>query len=251
MSPLLDVTGLAVGYRPGIDILRDLDLAVEPGVVTAVIGSNGAGKSTLLKTLFGVVPARAGRVALEGRDITNLSSDVRKALGIAYLPQHHSTFPHLTIEQNLRLGAWLLRDDTKIVRRRLDHVYDLFPVLRERRGEQATTLSGGQLRQLAVAKEIIVPAHLLLVDEPSVGMAPNIAAALYELLRQLADGGLTVLLVDQSVTEAIELATTVHLMTSGRLVRSGPGEWFRAHLDQVVGEMLGISATAEPSGMTR
>ncbi len=241
MRPLLDVTNLTVGYRPGIDILRDVQLAVDPGSVTAVIGSNGAGKSTLLKALFGVVAPRTGSVTLDGADITNVTSDARKALGIAYLPQHHSTFPHLSIEQNLRLGAWLLRRDQRTVRRRLDHVYELFPVLRERRGEHATTLSGGQLRQLAVAKEIIVPARLLLVDEPSVGMAPNIAAALYDLLQRLADDGLTVLLVDQSVAEAIDLATTVHLMTSGRIVRSGPGDWFRAHLDQVVSEMLGTS----------
>jgi ABC-type branched-subunit amino acid transport system ATPase component len=245
MSSLLDVVSLTVGYRPGIDILRDLDLRVDPGAVTAVIGSNGAGKSTLLKALFGVVSPRGGSVVLDGTDITRLTSDARKALGIAYLPQHHSTFPHLSVEQNLRLGAWLLRRDKQAVRRRLDHVFELFPVLRERRGEHATTLSGGQLRQLAVAKEIIVPARLLLVDEPSVGMAPNIAEAMYELLRRLAEEGLTVLLVDQSVTEAIELATTAHLMTSGRIVRSGPGEWFRAHLDQVVAEMLGSTPAAQ------
>lgn len=244
MSALLEVTDLAVGYRPGIDILSGLDMRVDVGGITAVIGSNGAGKSTLLKALFGVVLPRAGTVVFEGDDITSLPSSARKELGIAYLPQHHSTFPHLTIEQNLRLGAWLLRGDQAVVRRRLDHVYELFPVLRERRHERATTLSGGQLRQLAVAKEIVVPARLLLVDEPSVGMAPNVAASLYALLARLADDGLTVLLVDQSVAEAIELASTAHLMSSGRIVRSGPGSWFQGHLDTVIAEMLGGS----PSG---
>lgn len=237
-SPLLSTRKLAVGYREGIDILRDLSVDVPSTGITAVIGPNGAGKSTLLKTLFGLLEPRRGTVVFDGVDLTADSSDKRKAAGLAYLPQHHSTFPHLTIEENLRLGAWVLRRDAAAVRDRLEYVYGLFPVLAERRRARATTLSGGQLRQLAVAKEIIVPARLLLVDEPSVGMAPNIAATLYEQLLGLSQSGVAILLVDQNLIEAVRLASLVYLVRDGRVARTGSGTWFAENLEAVVAEML-------------
>ena len=237
-TELLAVHNLTVGYRDGIDILQGLDLVVPGGGITAVIGPNGAGKSTFLKTVFGLLPPRAGEVRFAGQQIGRWSSDQRKEAGMAYLPQHHSTFPHLSIDDNLRLGAWTLRGDRAQVRARLAYVYELFPALAERRHRPATTLSGGQLRMLAVAKEIIVPAKLLLVDEPSVGMAPNIATALYDQLRLLADGGVTILLVDQNLVEAVRLAGLVHLIGDGRVVRSATGAWFESNLEAVIAEML-------------
>jgi branched-chain amino acid transport system ATP-binding protein len=235
---MLAVHDLTVGYRDGIDILQGLDLIVPSGGITAVIGSNGAGKSTFLKTVFGLLPPRRGELVFAGQSIGRWSSHQRKVAGMAYLPQHHSTFPHLSIEDNLRLGAWALRGDRGQVRARLAYVYELFPALAERRNRSATTLSGGQLRMLAVAKEIIVPAKLLLVDEPSVGMAPNIATALYDQLRLLAEGGVTILLVDQNLVEAVRLAGLVYLIGDGRVVRSGTGAWFESNLETVIAEML-------------
>lgn len=235
---LLQARDVAVGYRQGIDILRELTLTVASDGITAIIGTNGAGKSTLLKCLFGLLPPRHGDVVFGGESIGDWSPDRRKAAGIAYLPQHNSTFPQLTVEQNLRLGGWLLRRDRAALAQRIDHVYEIFPVLRERRRARATTLSGGQLRMLSVAKEIVVPPRLLLVDEPSVGMAPKVAAELYTLLASLPALGITVMLVDQNVTDAVAIAGRVYLLGEGRVQREGTGAWFHTHLEQVVAEML-------------
>ncbi|MCC6179533.1 MAG: ABC transporter ATP-binding protein [Chloroflexi bacterium] len=255
--PVLETRSLAVGYREGIDILRGIDLTVRRGAITSIIGPNGAGKSTLLRCLFGLLSPRRGDIHYAGRPIADWSSDRRKSEGIAYLPQHHSTFPHLTVEENLKVGGWLLRRDRARLRQRLDELYGLFPVLAERRSTQATNLSGGQLRQLAVAKEIVVPPHLLLVDEPSVGMAPKIAAELYDLLERLVQHGITILLVDQNIVDAVRVARRVYLLGEGRIQRSGSGRWFEAHLEDVIREMLtgetlaGETVTAESSPAPR
>jgi ABC-type branched-subunit amino acid transport system ATPase component len=235
---MLETRELAVGYREGIDILQGVSLRVAAGAITAIIGPNGAGKSTLLRCLFGLLVPRAGEVVLDGRSIVDWPPDRRKAAGIAYLPQHNSTFPQLTIEENLKLGGWLLRGSRPKLRERMDYVYELFPVLAERRRTRATNLSGGQLRMLSVAKEIVVPPRLLLVDEPSVGMAPKVAGELYDFLARLPATGITVLLVDQNITDAVRVAERVYLLGEGRVQREGPGDWFQEHLDEVIREML-------------
>ena len=235
---MLDVSDLAVGYREGIDILRGISLSVAPGAITSIIGPNGAGKSTLLRCLFGLLPARRGAVVFEGRPIDAWSPEQRKRAGIAYLPQHNSTFPHLTVEENLKLGGWLIRKDRATLAERLEYVYRLFPVLADRRKHRATNLSGGQLRMLSVAKEIITPPCLLLVDEPSVGMAPIVAGELYDLLVQLPAQQITILLVDQNITDAVRIAERVYLIGEGRVQREGSGAWFQTHLEDVIREML-------------
>ncbi len=235
---MLEARELAVGYREGVDILQGISLKAAPGAITAIIGPNGAGKSTLLRCLFGLLPPRRGDVLLEGQSIADWSPDRRKAAGIAYLPQHNSTFPHLTVEENLKLGGWLLRGDRATLRERLEYVYGLFPILAERRRTRATDLSGGQLRTLSVAKEVVTPARLLLVDEPSVGMAPIVAAELYDLLVRLPAWGITVLLVDQNITDAIRIAERVYLIGEGRVQRTESGVWFQDHLEEVIREML-------------
>ena len=249
---MLRVRDLAVGYRAGVNILEGVGLRVEPGGITSVIGPNGAGKSTLLRCLFGLLRPRSGEVEFDGQPINAWPPERRKLAGMAYLPQHHSTFPQLTVEENLKLGGWLLRRDRPLLQARIEELYALFPVLRERRRVQATNLSGGQLRMLALAKEIVVPPRLLLVDEPSVGMAPNVAAELYEFLVGLPAAGTSVLLVDQNIADAVRVARTVYLVGEGRVQREGSGAWFAAHLDQVIQEMLrgprpvGVSSAAEP-----
>jgi ABC-type branched-subunit amino acid transport system ATPase component len=235
---MLEARELAVGYREGIDILQGIDLHVATGAITAIIGPNGAGKSTLLRCLFGLLAPRAGDVVLDGHSIVDWPPDRRKAAGIAYLPQHNSTFPQLTVEENLKLGGWLLRGSKAKLRQRIDDVYALFPLLAERRRAKATNLSGGQLRMLSVAKEIVVQPRLLLVDEPSVGMAPKVAGELFDFLAQLPTTGMTVLLVDQNITDAVRIAERVYLLGEGRVQREGPGDWFQQHLDEVIREML-------------
>jgi ABC-type branched-subunit amino acid transport system ATPase component len=235
---VLVVSDLVVGYREGVDILQRVRLRCEAGHITSVIGPNGAGKSTLLRCLFGLLPARSGEVHFLADSIAAWPTAKRKSAGIAYLPQHHSTFPQLTVEENLVLGGWLLRRDRRRLRERMDALYALFPALKERRRVKATTLSGGQLRMLALAKELVVPPRLLLIDEPSVGMAPNIAAELYAFIARLPAEGVTVLLVDQNITDAVRIADRVYLLGEGRVQREGPGAWFAEHLDEVIREML-------------
>jgi branched-chain amino acid transport system ATP-binding protein len=235
---MLEARELAVGYREGIDILQGVSLGVVPGAITSIIGPNGAGKSTLLRCLFGLLPPRRGDVLFEGRPIGDWSTDRRKAAGIAYLPQHNSTFPHLTVEENLKLGGWLLRKDKAGLHARLEYVYQLFPVLAERRRARATDLSGGQLRMLSVAKEMVTPPRLLLVDEPSVGMAPIVAGELYDLLVQLPSRQITVLLVDQNIADAVRIAERVYLLGEGRVQREDSGAWFQANLEDVIRQML-------------
>jgi ABC-type branched-subunit amino acid transport system ATPase component len=241
---LLEVEGIAVGYQSGVDILQDIELSADAAAITAIIGPNGAGKSTLLKCLFGLLPPRTGAIRLNAELISAWPPERRKAAGMAYLPQHHSTFPQLTVEENLKLGGWLLRRDRQRLQARLQELYDLFPVLGQRRRTRATNLSGGQLRMLALAKEIVVPPRLLLVDEPSVGMAPNVATEMYTFLAALPTAATGVLLVDQNLADAVRLAERVYLIGEGRVQREGSGAWFGEHLDQVIREMLrGPSAT--------
>jgi ABC-type branched-subunit amino acid transport system ATPase component len=235
---MLEARDLYVGYREGIDILQGLSLRVADGSITSIIGPNGAGKSTLLRCLFGLLPARRGEITFDGQVINAWTPEARKRAGIAYLPQHNSTFPQLTVEENLKLGGWLLRRDKAKLRERLQYVYELFPLLAERRGVRSTNLSGGQLRMLSVAKELITPPRLLLVDEPSVGMSPKVAAEVYELLVQLPGWGITVLLVDQNVVDAVHIASWVYLIGEGRVQREDSGNWFETNMEQVIREML-------------
>ena len=236
--PLLETRDLVAGYREGVDILQGVSLRVEQGAVTSIIGANGSGKSTLLRCVFGLLPARIGEIRFEDTGVNDWSTEQRKRAGIAYLPQHHSTFPQLTVHENLVLGGCLLRRDRPRLRARIDALYALFPALAARRSTRATLLSGGQLRMLALAKEMVVPPKLILVDEPSVGMAPNVAAELYAFLEGLPAQGITVLLVDQNIVDAVRLAQRVYVLGEGRVQREGSGAWFTEHLDQVVAEML-------------
>ncbi|MDQ6670880.1 MAG: ATP-binding cassette domain-containing protein [Chloroflexota bacterium] len=235
---MLEARELVVGYREGVDVLLSVSLRAEAGTITSVIGTNGSGKSTLLRCLYGLLPQRSGEVRFDGTSIGAWRTERRKEVGIGYLPQHHSTFPQLTVEQNLVLGGWLLRRDHSRLQRRIESLYELFPALREHRRARATTLSGGQLRMLALAKELVVLPRLLLVDEPSVGMSPRVATDLYAFLEQLPAQGVTVLLVDQNITDAVRIAQRVYLFGEGRVQREASGAWFATHLEEVVQQML-------------
>ncbi len=237
-GPVLRVSNLRAGYLPGVDILRGIDLEVTPTGITTVIGPNGAGKSTLLKAIFGLVPPRAGEVQFDGQVINGWPPHRCKLAGLAYVPQAGSTFPQLTVEENLRLGGWLLRSRPADLRRQLEWVYETFPVLAGLRRTRATLLSGGQLRMLAVAKELVVPPKVVLVDEPTAGLAPKVAAEVYELLTRLSELGITILLVDQNVVESVKIASGCYLIAGGRVLRSGSGRWFLENLQQIITEML-------------
>ena len=203
-------------------VLHGIDIAVAQGEIAGIFGLNGAGKSVFLKVCSGLVPAWSGRVTLDGRDITHASPEKRVALGIGNVPQGRQVFAELTVEQNLRLGAYQLRrrhrDRYEEV---LTSIYKRFPVLANRRAQAAGTMSGGEQASLAVARALMSEPRLLLIDEPSAGLAPKIVEDLFEVLSDLNRGGLTILLVEQNITFGLKLVHTANLLRGGRVVYSG------------------------------
>jgi len=220
---LLEVNQVSAGYPDGPDILTGVSLAVERGQTCCVIGPNGAGKSTLLKSVFGLLGVHRGRIALGGKAIGGLPPHEIKRLGVSYVPQELNTFPHLSVEENLNVGGWTLRRDPARLKARLARIYDIFPVLAGRRRDKAGALSGGQGRMLSVAREMITEPRLMLVDEPTVGLAPNLADQVYELLQTARKSTPTaILLVDQNVADALRHAEDVVMMNLGKVKAAGP-----------------------------
>ncbi len=235
---MLRLERVAASYQPGLDVVADVSLEAPAGQITAIIGPNGAGKSTLLRAIFGVLPPSRGRVLFRGEPIEGRPPHAIKRAGIGYVPQSGSTFPQLTVEENLLVGAWTIRRDRVAVRERLDRVYGMFPALQGRRRERATVLSGGQQRMLAIAKEMMVAPALLLVDEPTVGLSPKVAAEVYGFLERAPSLGTAVLLVDQNIADAVRIAGHVYMLVMGRVERSGPRERFAPNLHEIIRETL-------------
>ena len=223
MQPLLAVDGVYAAYQSGVDILQGMSIDVPAGSFVLVIGPNGAGKSTLLKTVFGLLKVHRGTVQFAGQSIASLAPHEIKRLGISYVPQELNTFPQLTVEENLNVGGWTLRKQPVVLKQRLAQVYDIFPVLAERRREKAGALSGGQGRMLSVAREMITEPKLMLVDEPTVGLAPNLSDQVYALLQTARKSiSTTILLVDQNVSDALKQAELVVMMNLGSVKAAGP-----------------------------
>jgi branched-chain amino acid transport system ATP-binding protein len=222
MEPMLQVEGVTAGFG-AVTVLHGIDLQVPAGSIAGVFGLNGAGKSVTMKTIAGVVPARSGRILFEGEDITGLSPERRVALGMGHVPQGRQVFPHLTVEENLRLGAYTLRRRAKSrYGPSLEGVYDRFPVLRERRTQLAGTMSGGQQASLSVARALVNEPRLVLVDEPSAGLSPKMQHDLREVLQVVKDSGVTMVLVEQNIAFGLSLVDTAHLLQTGTVVHSGP-----------------------------
>ncbi|TET92945.1 MAG: ABC transporter ATP-binding protein [Desulfobacteraceae bacterium] len=238
---MLSIENVTAGYVEEIDILRDVSLDVKEGAITGIIGANGAGKSTVLKTIFGFLHPRHGKITFQGAEIQNHQPYQMKEMGISYMLQEHSTFPELSIQDNLLLGAWTFRKDKKQVRQRLDEIYDFFPVLSERRAEKATYLSGGLLRTLSVGKEIMSKPKLLMIDEPSVGLQPNIVTEIYDLLITIAQQGTTILIVDQNIMKALEVSDYMYMLDMGQVKQEGPKKDF----EEDIREMIKVSLMAE------
>ena len=234
----LAVEQLAAGYVEGIDILTDITLRVEPGTITGVIGPNGAGKSTLLKAIFGFLHPKRGRISLDGRDISAMAPHEIKRLGISYVPQGANIFPQLTVEENLLLGAWVIRSDKARVADRLERAYAAFPRLRERQHRRATMLSGGEAKMLSLAKELVTEPTLLLVDEPSAGLAPRIVEQVYARLLEVRGQGVTILLVDQNINKAVHVSDYLYMLERGQVRREGPRRDFADQLREIVRDAL-------------
>jgi branched-chain amino acid transport system ATP-binding protein len=219
--PLLKANQLVTGFG-STTVLHGVDFEVADGEIAGIFGLNGAGKSVTMKVLSGLVPAWSGTVEFAGRDLGQLPPEKRVALGIGNVPQGRQVFPELTVEQNLRLGAYQLRRrDRGRYALVLKQVYERFPVLDKRRGQVAGTMSGGEQASLAVARALMSEPRLLLVDEPSAGLAPRIVEELFEVLADLNKDGLTILLVEQNVTFGLKLVQTAHLLRTGKVVYSG------------------------------
>ncbi len=234
---LLQVQDVTAGFG-ATTVLHGVSFDVPEGSIAGIFGLNGAGKSVTMKTLGGSVPARSGAVVFRGQDVTKLSPEKRVALGMGHVPQGRQVFPGLTVEENLRLGAYTLRrKDKKRYAPALEGVFDRFPILAQRRKQAAGTMSGGQQASLAVARALINEPSLILVDEPSAGLSPVATLELDEVLRSVAATGVTMVLVEQNVAFGLSLVDTAHLMQTGRVVHSAPV----AELDdQTLATHLGI-----------
>jgi branched-chain amino acid transport system ATP-binding protein len=216
---LLTIEGLSAGYGD-VRVLWGVDLTVERGEIACIVGPNGAGKTTLLRTVSGLVARTAGRVVFNGEQLGPLSADEIIARGIAHVPEGRRLFRGLTVRDNLLLGAYLRRDEAEI-RRDLDYVLSLFPILRERARQDATTLSGGEQQMCAIGRGIMSRPKLLMIDELSLGLAPRLVERLSEALLEINRGGLTILLVEQDVLTAFELARHAFVMETGRVTLHG------------------------------
>jgi len=218
-EPLVRIDGLCAGYGD-VRVLWGVDLAVEAGEIACIVGSNGAGKSTLLRTVSGLIAPTAGRIMLEGRPLSGLGADEVLARGIAHVPEGRRLFRGLSVRDNLLLGAYLRRDGADI-RRDLDYVLSLFPVLRERARQDATTLSGGEQQMCAIGRGIMARPKLLMIDELSLGLAPRLVERLSEALIEINRSGVTILLVEQDVLTAFELARHAFVVETGRITMRG------------------------------
>lgn len=221
-DPLLVVEDITAGFG-ATTVLHGVSFSVARGSIAGVFGLNGAGKSVTMKVIGGAVPARSGRILLDGQDITGLSPEKRVALGMGHVPQGRQVFPQLTVEENLRLGAYTMRRKNRgRYAAALESVFERFPVLRERRNQMAGTMSGGQQASLSVGRALINEPTLILVDEPSAGLSPVAQLELNEVLQTVAETGVTMVLVEQNIAFGLSLVDTAHLLQTGVVVHSSP-----------------------------
>ena len=218
-SPLLIVEGLRVAYG-GIQAVRGITFHVEPGEMVALVGANGAGKSSTLKALARMLDAAGGSVRYQGKEIAHLPAHQLVREGIALVPEGRGVFPRLTVAENLAMGAFCRDDQAEIVRD-LDHVYGLFPRLKEREAQLAGTLSGGEQQMLAIGRALMSRPKLLLLDEPSMGLAPIMVQKIFEVIRTVAAEGMTILLIEQNAKLALETSQRGYVMESGEITLTG------------------------------
>ena len=216
--PLLEVEHIHVYYGV-IPALLDVSLSVDEGQIVALVGANGAGKSTTLKTIAGVIRPREGQIRFQDQDITRLGADRRVRLGIALVPEGRQIFSTLSVKENLVLGAYHRRDQE--VKKDLEWIYNLFPILRERMHQVAGTMSGGEQQMLAFGRALMSRPKLLLLDEPSLGLAPLVVRDIYEVIQKIREAGITIFLVEQNVNMAMRVADYMYVMEAGQLKMEG------------------------------
>ena len=211
-EPFLIGESMTGGYGRGADILHDCTIAVNPGEIAVIIGPNGAGKSTAMKAVFGMLNIHKGSVRLKGEDITDLTPQDRVAKGMAFVPQTSNIFTSLTVEENLEMGAFLRRDDIRVT---MEQIFDLFPILRDKRKQAAGELSGGQRQQVAVGRALMTQPKVLMLDEPTAGVSPIVMDELFDRIIEVARTGISILMVEQNARQALEIANRGYVLVQG------------------------------------
>ena len=217
---ILKVEDITAGYTE-VEILHDVHIQVKSGDIVSVIGPNGAGKSTLLKTIFGVLKPKKGKITLKDEDITGLKPDRIARRGISYVPQVDNVFPSLAIQENFEMGAFIRKDDYS---QRLEEVFDLFPILKGRRKQKAGQLSGGQRQMVAMGRALMLDPQVLLLDEPSAGLAPLIVVDIFEKIKEINASGVAMVIVEQNAREALKMAHHGYVLAMGKNVLDDSGE---------------------------
>ncbi|MDQ7069540.1 MAG: ABC transporter ATP-binding protein [Rhodobacterales bacterium] len=220
-EPFLIGDAMTAGYGKGPDILHDCTIAVNKGEIAVIVGPNGAGKSTAMKATFGMLDMRGGAVRLDGKDITKLSPQDRVIAGMGFVPQNANVFTSLTVQENLEMGAFIRTDDFSDT---MTQIYDLFPILKEKRNQEAGELSGGQRQQVAVGRALMTQPKVLLLDEPTAGVSPIVMDELFDRIIEVARTGIPILMVEQNARQALEIADQGYVLVQGRNAFTGTGK---------------------------
>lgn len=233
-SPLLEIQQLSVFYS-GLQVLWDVSLFINQGEIVTLLGANGAGKTTLVQSVFGLTRERKGQIFFNGADITGLPAYEVVRRGLSLVPEKRELFPKMTVEENLELGGFSKTDDTV----NIEGILGLFPILQERKGQLAGTLSGGEQQMLAIARALMAKPSMIVLDEPSLGLSPLLVTSVLDAIAKLNREGLSILLVEQNVQHALEMSHRGYILENGRIVREGPSSEL-LHDDQVQASYLGI-----------
>ena len=219
MSNILEIKNLSVNFG-GIKAVNDISMAVEEGKIVTLIGANGAGKSTILRSISGIVKPQSGEILLNGQNILGMSPDAIVSRGITLVPEGRRVFPNLTVQENLKIGAYLRKDKLDAD---LEYVYSLFPRLKERHWQLAGTLSGGEQQMLAVGRALMSKPKLVMMDEPSLGLVPLVVKSIFEIIETINGEGITVLLIEQNANMALRIADTAYVLETGAITMAGTG----------------------------
>ena len=219
---MLNVEKIQLKYN-NVPVIHDVSFRVQKGEIVALIGGNGNGKSTILKGLSGIMHAAGGRIVFDGQDITKTEAHKIVAMGMSHVPEGRRLFPNLSVHKNLLLGAYLT-GDKKEIENRLAYVYATFPILKERSQQKAATLSGGEQQMVAIGRGLMSKPKLLLLDEPSWGIAPKLVEKIFEVIREIRKDGVTILLVEQDVQEALDICNRAYVIQTGKVAMEGTGQ---------------------------
>ena len=219
---MLKIQNLKSGYD-GMEVLHEVDLEVRPGEIVALIGPNGAGKSTLLKSIFSLCEIYSGKIIFKNKELTRLPTYKLISMGVSYVPQGRQVFSDLTVKENLEMGAYIIKDK-ELIKRNIADVFNKFPILKERQNDYAFTLSGGEQQMLAIARALIQNPELLLLDEPSLGLAPKIMKEIFEKIKEINRQGISVIIVEQNAKKAVEIAHKTYILDDGKIALKGGKE---------------------------